>query len=157
MDLYDFVEESNRIEGITRIQSVLLDEIAIHQQFLNLQMLAIENVDAFVMSVQPGAVLRDKSGLDVRVVDHIAPPGGPAIREDLEELLRRINGHKVNPFDAHVEYENLHPFTDGNGRSGRVIWLWMHGTVAPLGFLHQFYYETLLNSRPTPDTAPSDE
>jgi hypothetical protein len=35
------------------------------------------------------------------------------------------------------------PTTDGNGRSGRALWLWCMRGRAPLGFLHQFYYQTL--------------
>ena len=40
-----------------------------------------------------------------------------------------------------------HPFTDGNGRSGRALWLWQMNNHAPFGFLHTFYYQTLENSR----------
>ena len=48
--------------------------------------------------------------------------------------------------ETHVRYELLHPFLDGNGRSGRALWLWLMGQ-APLGFLHTFYYQTLSAAR----------
>ena len=45
-------------------------------------------------------------------------------------------------------YETLHPFMDGNGRSGRILWAWqmIEHNIAPglsLGFLHAYYYQTL--------------
>ena len=85
----------------------------------------------------------------VRVGNHIAPPSGPKIVEDLEKLLNDIAAKAITPWAAHVRYETLHPYTDGNGRSGRAIWLWQmtlldrqRGALA-LGFLHNFYYQTL--------------
>ncbi len=135
----DFVIESNRIEGIFKTTD---EQIRAHYEFMDLPELTIADVCQFVRVIQPDAVLRDKVGLDVQVGGQLKPRGGPQIRSALQGLLGRTNG---DAWQTHVTYELLHPFTDGNGRSGRAIWLWIMGGDEPpeIGFLHTFYYQTL--------------
>ena len=143
MNLLDFVRESNRIEGILREPTE--DEMMAHGAILHLDCITTKDLEGFVGVIAPGHRLRDKVGLNVRVGDHIAPAGGPQIREELDHLLRSVN-LVDDPWSTHVAYETLHPFTDGNGRSGRALWLWQM-QAAPIGFLHQFYYQTLSGVR----------
>ena len=139
MKLYDFVTESNRIEGISR--EPLPREIHAHETFLALSHITITDVEKFVSMCEPGAVLRDIPGLDVCVGAYVPPLGGPQIKKELTLLLEEFEAHDA--FDVHQRYEQLHPFTDGNGRSGRVIWLWQIGGNTKIGFLHQWYYQSL--------------
>lgn len=68
-----------------------------------------------------------------------------------EPTLEKLLDEKAHPYHIHVDYENLHPFTDGNGRSGRALWLRRMKDLGEnsfyqaldLGFLHTFYYQTL--------------
>lgn len=136
-----FIDESNRIEGIYRTSAA---EIGAHLDFLELKAITIVDLEEFVSVIQPGAMLRRNAYQNVRVGKHIPPSGGPQIEIRLLALLEDTESMGV--WQTHLAYENLHPFTDGNGRSGRVLWLWMMGGNAPLGFLHQFYYQTLANS-----------
>lgn len=140
-----FVLESNHIEGINGIRPGELDA---HIQFLDSEA-EIEDLTSFVKVCQPDAVLRDRANLNVRVAGHIAPRGGPKIVADLQSLLN--DAKTGEPYDIHCRYETLHPFTDGNGRSGRVLWLRMMRLGEDrerirselLGFLHCFYYQAL--------------
>ena len=138
--LIKFVEESNRIEGITRAPTS--GELLEFERFLDLPKITVEELERFVSVYQPGAVLRERQGLDVRVGRHFPPLGGPLIRKYLEGLLDCLERDSGPAYFTHIRYEDLHPFTDGNGRSGRALWAWQMKQF-PLGFLHHFYYQTL--------------
>lgn len=153
--LEDFVRESNRIEGIHREPHPA--EIAAHETILASVIVTVLLLKQFVSVVQPGAILRDRENLNVRVGRHVAPQGGSEVVARLTSLLiTATRAPRIsNPFAAdeayhtHQAYEHLHPFTDGNGRSGRAVWLWIMGGIerAPLGFLHHWYYQSLNESR----------
>jgi fido (protein-threonine AMPylation protein) len=152
MNTYQKVVESNRIEGILRKPTI--QELRMHELFMQLHIINIHDLEAFVSIYQPDARLRSVVGMDIHIGAYVPPLGGPQIPELLQKLLDDVNGERVNAFRAHHRYESLHPFSDGNGRSGRVLWYWMMQNDAQfanadeLGFLHTFYYQTLRMGEP---------
>lgn len=146
MSLADFVVESNAIEGIHRDPTEA--ELRVHERFLALPEIMIGDLENFVRVVTDGrARLRRRIGADARVGGHVAPPGGPHIEVRLRNLLSNVNTGASSAHEAHLAYELLHPFSDGNGRSGRALWAWQmqRGSQDPFhrSFLQQFYYQTL--------------
>ena len=142
--LTDFVIESNRIEGIERTTT---KQVTATAKFLTLPRLTIDALLELVSVYQPGAQPRFTRGLNVQIGNYFPSVGGPLVKARLQSLLENIIPCR-DAYEMHVEYEHLHPFTDGNGRSGRVVWLWRMGGIdaAPLGFLHHFYYQALKHS-----------
>lgn len=138
--LDQFVCESNRIEGIF---GITVEEVEAHRVFLSGHA-TVEALVSLVAVLQPDARLRDSKAIHgVRVGSHVAPPSGPEIYRELKHVLMIDD-----PWKQHISYETLHPFTDGNGRSGRALWLHRHKELfLPIGFLHAFYYQTLEHSR----------
>lgn len=144
-----FIRESNKIEGIDRDPTSA--EIKEFKRFMTLSQVTVEDLEQFIRVYQPDAMLRDRPEVPgVRVGNHIAPKSGTHIRRELGNILfhacefKDTGSGSGHPFDTHIKYETLHPFTDGNGRSGRMLWAWQMGwNGLSLGFLHRFYYQTL--------------
>lgn len=144
--LESFVAESNEIEGIYR---VLDHEIDAHKLLLSKKVLNVAAISFFVRVVA-GASIRDNPLLNVRVGEHVPPRGGKFVVDELAAILKSATFNKENCYVIHQKYEHLHPFMDGNGRSGRAIWLWQRVKFGPkptLTFRHHFYYEALENWR----------
>lgn len=147
--LEDFVQESLNIEDIWRKPTE--EELEVTWNFIKRSKLEIKDLVELVKVYQPNAVIRDNPWHRVWIGGHEAPKGGETLLQDVSELLYNCNKsnldiRKTDPYFVHCQYEHLHPFTDGNGRSGRAIWanlMWHKGYDFKFKFLQMFYYQTL--------------
>ena len=102
------------------------EEVSVHRLLTTAHVLRIqqelERNDAGFRRV-PGTVLRDQAG---RVV--YTPPNPHELPSLMAELERFANDDSLFPVDPlirmaliHHQFESIHPFYDGNGRTGRII------------------------------------
>lgn len=144
-NIYTFCEESNAIEGVYDEEEVRISEVNIHN-FLGLDNITIADLCSF--NTVHGRLRTN--GECVTVGKHTPPKGGQHILYKLESIVEYAN-QEDNPFEVHQEFEQLHPFTDGNGRTGRALWLWQMINQNLYNcenlFLQQWYYQSLDKGR----------
>lgn len=143
-DLIPFLQESLSIEGIHRAPTN--NEVEATRRFMALFSMSAVALGDLQAVYAPGHPLRERKGMNVSVGRYVPPAGGPLIARRLQSLCRKVNAGS-EPWETHVEFEALHPYMDGNGRTGLALWAWhMHSRgMRPfaLPFLHRFYYQTL--------------
>ncbi len=117
----------------------------------------LEDNDAGIRS-QSGTVLKDSRGNVV----YTPPQNYQDIQDLMDNLEEYINNSELDDFDIltkmaiiHYQFESIHPFYDGNGRTGRIInilYLILNNLLdVPVLYLssyiieHKSEYYTLLN------------
>ena len=83
---------------------------------------AIKNVDLDIRQVPGTALAHQPSGKII----YTPPEGERVLRDKLANLEQFLhNENEIDPIirmaAAHYQFEAIHPFTDGNGRTGRIL------------------------------------
>lgn len=140
----EFIRESLAIERIFRNPTD--EEFPESWRFLNLEKVTIADLVQYVQVFQPEATLRDNDQKRVWIGGKEASKGGEALLGYLTGLLTSCQNLNFEAASVHQEYEFLHPFTDGNGRSGTILWanlMFKQGYKFEYRFLQMYYYQTL--------------
>jgi hypothetical protein len=115
----DFVRVNNKISGIDRASTP--EEVAAHRGLFATNALRVENIEIFVDHIERGARIRDD--VEVGIFDNgLAFQVDPTA--DLATIVTAIRTFAAPPERLHRLYRLLHPFTEGNGRSGRALLMW---------------------------------
>lgn len=129
LDMREHIRQSNLIEGISdpaeveqsmKAWAFLLDQPRLKHD-------VIRHVQRIITANQPGlcddqrGAYRDVSQTNVRVGAY-RPPSWDQVKILMCDWLRDLEAR--SPWINHVVYEGIHPFVDGNGRTGRMFMWW---------------------------------
>ncbi len=125
----EHIRESNLIEGITdpgevdqslKAWQLLLEQPRLdHDVIREVQRIVTAN-QRNLRDNQRGAY-RDVSHTNVRVGSY-RPPSWDQVADLMRDWVRNLETR--TPWVNHVVYESVHPFADGNGRTGRLFMWW---------------------------------
>lgn len=143
----EFLDHSNRIESVYT-KAALEDAKKAWRHIVSLDRITpadIVDVHLILMAKLDPEVAGKFRSYPVRIGWQIKPFKGMEYFEArLKSMCDRMNDttSKVDPEEQvkkeHVEYEDIHPFGDGNGRSGRIFYNWHRLRLGlPIHVIHE--------------------
>jgi Fic family protein len=124
-DIREYLRESNAIEDVHDEQA-LETAYEAWEELRAVDTLTKENIKSvhgtLLKNRQP-EIAGEFRDCNVRVGGDV-PPSPNAVPELVSELLSTTPETPFEALDWHIRFEKIHPFADGNGRIGRLIYLW---------------------------------
>lgn len=127
IDMHEHIRESNLIEGIDS-ERADKDCMVAWEALLHCPKIthgALMQLHVMITSHQTDLYQDEKGNyrrIQVYVGNH-TPPAAHMVPALMMQFLKEFEA--MDPIEAHIRFETIHPFVDGNGRTGRML-LWWH-------------------------------
>lgn len=153
----EYLRESNAIEGVH-------DEAALSQakeawEYLKTQDTltheTLKRVHELLLCNRQPDIAGEYRNVNV-YVGNDTPPSPGALDKYMEKLLTIEVDSALAALQWHVKFEKIHPFEDGNGRVGRLVYLWhceiqLETTAIMFTPNDRKQYYALFNTHPAPE------
>ncbi len=125
VSIEEFLYESNAIENV-HDDDALEAALSAWEYLTNQDSISHETVKEthkILLEDRQPDIAGEYRSVQVRVGSDVPPH--PTIVEDLiDDLLDRVPSTGAEAIQWHVDFEKIHPFADGNGRVGRLLYAW---------------------------------
>lgn len=125
VSIEEFLRESNAIERV-HSDAAYEDARAAWEYISDQEMLShevIKTTHELLLANRQPQIAGEYRDVRVRVGGDL-PPAPTLLDELMTSLLEQRVTTGFDAIDWHVQFEKIHPFEDGNGRVGRLVYLW---------------------------------